>query len=164
MGLGKRKSRAPIGLSRRSIASVLSIGFVALSAGGWLGCGGAAAQGLSWFNFGQSGNDSPSYTTNRTDPDFVREWEANPPKGYATLAKANIEATKMAVRQYTMIVGKGGWSQIPEPPPKTPRDSLMQFGTTDPAVALLRARLAASGDLRSTNTCLLYTSPSPRDS
>lgn len=156
MGLGERKLKAGIGLlDRRRIASVLSIGFIAISAAGWPGSGGAAAQGFSWFNFG-SGNDTPSYTSNRTDPDFVREWEANPPKGYATLAKANIEATKMAVRQYTMIVGKGGWPQLPEPPPKTPRDSLMQSGTTDPAVALLRARLAASGDLRSANTTSSY--------
>jgi murein L,D-transpeptidase YcbB/YkuD len=46
-----------------------------------------------------------------------------------------------------MIVSKGGWSQSPEPPPKTPRNELMQFGVNNPSVSLLRARLVASHDL-----------------
>ncbi len=135
----------------RPIASALvGIGFIGLLVVSWAGSSGeAAAQGFGWLNFGPVGGDAgPTYSTNPTDPDFVREWEANPPKGFATLAKANIEATKMAIRQYLMIVSRGGWSQLPEPPNKTPRESLMQFGTTDATVAVLRARLAASGDLR----------------
>ncbi|MFA5956051.1 murein L,D-transpeptidase [Hyphomicrobium sp.] len=158
MPVGQPKYGAA-GRTGRKIASlVVGIGFVALSAAGWAGQGGAAAQSFGWINFGPVGNDAPgsSLSTNPTDPDFVREWEANPPKGFATLAKANIEATKMAVRQYLMIVSRGGWPTIPEPPNKTPRDSLMQYGTTDPSVAVLRARLTASGDLRSGNTTSTY--------
>jgi murein L,D-transpeptidase YcbB/YkuD len=143
-------------IARCAVALMAAIGFAVLSPAGWLGAGGAAAQSFGWINFGPLGNDTPSYSTNPTDPDFVREWEANPPKGYATLAKANVEATKMAIREYTMIVSKGGWVQLPVPPNKTPRDSLMQFGVTDPNVALLRARLAASRDLRSSDTTSNY--------
>jgi L,D-transpeptidase YcbB len=140
----------------RSLA--LMLGFVVMTAALAGGQNGAAAQSFGWLNFGPVGNDTPgsSLSTNPTDPDFVREWEANPPKGFATLAKANVEATKMAVRQYLMIVSQGGWPQIPVPPNKTPRDSLMQYGTTDPAVALLRARLAATGDLRGGNASSTY--------
>src|SRR5689334_22968081 len=131
----------------RSLA--LMLGFVVMTAALAGGQNGAAAQSFGWLNFGPVGNDTPgsSLSTNPTDPDFVREWEANPPKGFATLAKANVEATKMAIRIYTMIVANGGWPQLPIPPNKTPRDSLMQVGVTDPGVALLRARLAASRDL-----------------
>jgi L,D-transpeptidase YcbB len=123
----------------------------------WAGSGEANAQSFGWLNFGPTNGDSgPTYSTNPTDPEFVREWEANPPKGFGTLAKANVEATKMAIRQYLMIVSKGGWPQLPEPPAKTPRDSLMQFGMTDANVAILRARLAASGDLRGGNSNSTY--------
>ncbi len=146
------------GAARRIGALAVAGILFALSASGWMGPGRAAAQSFGWINFGPVGGDTPgsSYSTNPTDPDFVREWEANPPKGFGTLAKANIEATKMAVRQYLMIVSKGGWPQLPEPPNKTPRDSLMQFGTTDANVAVLRARLAASGDLRGGNPSSTY--------
>lgn len=140
------------------VSFALGAGLIAVSAAGWLGQGGAAAQSFGWINFGPTGNDgnTPSLSTNPTDPDFVREWEANPPKGFATLAKANVEAMKMAVRIYTMIVANGGWPQLPIPPNKTPRDSLMQFGVTDPNVALLRQRLAASRDLMSGNNSSTY--------
>jgi murein L,D-transpeptidase YcbB/YkuD len=147
------------GRSARTIATVAaSVGLLALFAGSWLGQGGANAQSFGWINFGPVGNDAPgsSLSTNPTDPDFVREWEANPAKGFATLAKANVEATKMAVREYLMIVSRGGWTALPVPPGKTARDSLLQFGTTDPSVAVLRARLAASRDLAGGNTTSTY--------
>ncbi|MFT3731397.1 MAG: L,D-transpeptidase family protein [Hyphomicrobium sp.] len=144
-------------IARAMASAGVALAIVAFSAADWTGQGGAAAQNFGWINFGpSSGDNTPSYSTNPTDPDFVREWEANPPKGFATLAKANIEATKMAIRQYLMIVSRGGWPQLPLPPNKAPRDSLMQYGTTDPAVSLLRARLLASGDLLGGNTSSNY--------
>ena len=153
-----RAARLILGTGTRSVRRLASLacGLAAICGPIWVSPNGAAAQSFGWLNFGSPSNDTPSYSTNPTDPDFVREWEANPPKGFATLAKANIEATKMAVRQYLMIVSQGGWPQLPVPPNKTPRDSLMQFGTTDPAVALLRARLTASGDLRGGNASSNY--------
>ena len=74
------------------------------------------------------------------DRQFVREWEAKPPKGFPTLAAANIEATKAAIRRYSEIVAKGGWPEVP--------DLQMETGTNHPAVATLRQRLTISGDLR----------------
>jgi murein L,D-transpeptidase YcbB/YkuD len=131
----------------------LALGFGMVLSAGFLGLGRAAAESTAWIHFGPTGGDGAGgVTTNTYDPDFVREWEANPPKGFATLAKANIEATKTAIKRYTDIVARGGWPQLPEPPAKVSRDSLLQYGITDPAVSLLRARLAASGDLADGDT------------
>lgn len=139
---------------RALLATVLVLGFIIVSGAGCLGFGRAAAQNTAMIQFGPVG-DGPG-TTNTYDPDFVREWEANPPKGYATLSKANIAATKLAVQRYTSIVAQGGWPQLPEPPNRTPRGSLLQYGITDPAVSLLRKRLAASGDLTDSDTSSTY--------
>jgi murein L,D-transpeptidase YcbB/YkuD len=139
---------------RALLATVLVLGFIIVSGAGCLGFGRAAAQSTAMIQFGPVG-DGPG-TTSTYDPDFVREWEANPPKGYATLSKANIAATKLAVQRYTSIVAQGGWPQLPEPPNRTPRDSLLQYGITDPAVSLLRKRLAASGDLTDSDTSSTY--------
>ncbi|MBN9246554.1 MAG: hypothetical protein J0I81_03730, partial [Hyphomicrobium sp.] len=71
MDRGKQKSGAAAGRSRGHLANILTIGFVALSVAGGL-VGDASAQSFGWFNFGPTGNDGPSYSTNRADPDFVR--------------------------------------------------------------------------------------------
>ena len=88
---------------------------------------------------------SSGYTDNyarpaATDRSFIKDWEANPPKGYATLAPENIVATKAAVGRYQAIVDKGGWVTVP--------DCQMQTGMAGPAVTALRQRLLASGDLK----------------
>lgn len=98
-----------------------------------------ANDGGSWFQLGP-----PSYGSSTYDRTFIREWEANPPKGYATLAAANIEATKAAIRRYEGIVKGGGWKPVPE--------VQLQAGATNPAVGLLRERLALSGDLKDEST------------
>jgi murein L,D-transpeptidase YcbB/YkuD len=139
---------------RALLATMLALAFIIASGAGCLGFGRAAAQNTAWIQFGPVGN-GPG-TTSAYDPDFVREWEANPPKGYATLSKANIAATKNAIQRYSNIVAQGGWPQLPEPPNKTPRDNLLQYGITDPAVGLLRKRLAASGDLSDSDTSSTY--------
>ena len=134
-------------LGRALLATALALVLVLVFSAGILGLSGAAAQSTASIQFGPTGDGPGTTTTNTYDPDFVREWEANPPKGFATLAKANVEATKVAIKRYTDIVARGGWPQLPEPAAKASRDSLLQFGITDPAVSLLRARLTASGDL-----------------
>ncbi|MGQ0673077.1 MAG: L,D-transpeptidase family protein [Hyphomicrobium sp.] len=73
------------------------------------------------------------------DREFVREWEANPPPGFATLAVPNIAATKDAIRRYEGIVATGGWETVPEEEVKP--------GDTQFVVGVLRRRLLASGDL-----------------
>ncbi|MEW5963805.1 MAG: L,D-transpeptidase family protein [Pseudomonadota bacterium] len=99
----------------------------------------SANDGGSWFQLGP-----PSYGSSSYDRTFIREWEANPPKGYPTLSTANIEATKVAIKRYEGIVKGGGWKPVPE--------VQMQAGATSAAVSLLRERLALSGDLRDEST------------
>jgi murein L,D-transpeptidase YcbB/YkuD len=98
-----------------------------------------AYDGPEWSPFRDS---SPSVlASNRTyEREFVREWEANPAKGFPTLSPANIVATKAAIKRYADVVKIGGWRPVP--------DVKMQSGTTDPAVAVLRQRLMLSGDLK----------------
>ena len=96
----------------------------------------ASAQDTAWFNFGPVGNGSSS----TYDREYIREWEINPPKGFATLSKSNVEPTKAAFKRYGDIVAKGGWAPIPE--------VQLQSGANDPAVKMLRTRLFLTGELR----------------
>ena len=79
-------------------------------------------------------------TGGSTDREFIKEWEGNPPPGFATLSQANVAATNAAIKRYTAIVANGGWSVVPEVE--------MRSGQTHFAVSVLRDRLAASGDLK----------------
>jgi L,D-transpeptidase YcbB len=140
-------------VGRALLTGAMALGLIVVTSVGILGLGRAEAQ----IQFGPTGN-GPGNTTDTYDREFVHEWESNPPKGYATLAKANVEATKQAIKRYTDIVAGGGWPQIPEPEGKISRDKLLQFG--NPAVSLLRARLTASGDLNdgdTTSTSFTYS-------
>jgi murein L,D-transpeptidase YcbB/YkuD len=74
------------------------------------------------------------------DHSFARQWEANPPKGFPTLAPENLAAMKVAIQRYTEIVERGGWPTLP--------DATLQTGDSGRGVELLRQRLRASGDLR----------------
>jgi murein L,D-transpeptidase YcbB/YkuD len=114
---------------------MIAAGFVALP--GLMGAlAPAQAQDTAWFNFG-----TPSYGTGSTyDREYIKEWEINPPKGFATISKSNVEPTKAAIKKYEEIVAAGGWPLVPE--------KQMQAGDTDEAVKLLRTRLFASGELR----------------
>lgn len=98
-----------------------------------------AAKAEDFFQqvFGGAGT-TPTSTTDRT---YIREWESNPPKGFATLSKANIEPTKAAVKLYTDIVAAGGWPSLPE-------DVQLQAGMTNPLVGQLRQRLIMSSDYK----------------
>jgi len=86
-------------------ATMLAAGLLFALALGGPGASPATAQ--DWIQFGPTGVP-PGGTTNTYDPDFIREWEANPPKGFATLSKANVEATKQAIKRYEAIVASGG--------------------------------------------------------
>jgi L,D-transpeptidase YcbB len=98
----------------------------------------AATDENSWPRFPGSAYGSQSEPTDR---EFIKEWEATPPKGYPTLSPANLVAMKAAIKRYTEIAAAGGWQAVPE-------DTQLQSGTSHPAVALLRQRLLLSGDLR----------------
>jgi len=97
----------------------------------------AAAQDLAARQF--DGGSAASSAADPADREFIREWEANPPKGYATLSAANIAATKQAIKKYQDIVARGGWRTLPS--------GDLRSGMGGAAVALLRERLRLSGDL-----------------
>jgi murein L,D-transpeptidase YcbB/YkuD len=75
-----------------------------------------------------------------SDREFIREWERSPAKGFPTLSPGNIGPIKAAIARYTAIAARGGWRRLP--------DAKLEQGTTHPAVAILRERLAASGELK----------------
>ncbi|MFP3921453.1 MAG: murein L,D-transpeptidase [Dichotomicrobium sp.] len=89
-----------------------------------------------WMQFGDKPGSSWSQPFDRS---FVRRWESQPRRGYATLSKENIEPTRDAIRRYSEIVSNGGWKRIP--------DVKLRAGVSDRAVAVLRQRLRISGDL-----------------
>jgi L,D-transpeptidase YcbB len=90
------------------------------------------------LRFGPVG-EGPAQYNSGYDRSFIKEWQQNPPKGYPTLSKANLEPTKAAVAKYEAIVAAGGFPTMPEVE--------LEPAATDPAVATLRQRLTASGDL-----------------
>jgi murein L,D-transpeptidase YcbB/YkuD len=101
-----------------------------------------ASEGNQWtYNFGQTAAAITAGGAQQTyDQSFAREWEANPPKGFPTLARENLNAMKEAIKRYTDIVAAGGWKPLP--------DVQLQPGNSGASVAILRERLKLSGDLR----------------
>jgi murein L,D-transpeptidase YcbB/YkuD len=79
-------------------------------------------------------------TYDYSEREFIKEWEANPPKGHPTLSRNNIAPLKAAIARYEAIVAKGGWRPLPE--------VKLEHGSSHAAVALLRQRLALSGELK----------------
>ncbi|MEL6297373.1 MAG: L,D-transpeptidase family protein [Pseudomonadota bacterium] len=92
----------------------------------------------SWNPFRSEG--ASSFARTSYDRNFVRRWEANPPRGYPTLGKANIAATKAAIARYGKIVKSGGWPRVPK--------VKLAAGSNGRAVAALHGRLLKSGHLR----------------
>jgi L,D-transpeptidase YcbB len=90
----------------------------------------------NWIQFSDESKSSWSQPFDRS---FVRRWESQPRRGYATLSEKNIRPTRAAIEQYKKIVADGGWKRIP--------DVKLRAGISDPAVAILRQRLSMSGDL-----------------
>jgi murein L,D-transpeptidase YcbB/YkuD len=90
-----------------------------------------------WLGFDQSGD---SWDQSPRDRSAAREQDAQPERGFPTLAKENINATKNAIKLYSDIVARGGWSQLPMVELST--------GMDHPAVVQLRRRLQANGDLQ----------------
>ena len=63
----------------------------ALIAGIFLLIGAAAPARSADCSSGRSAR-GPRTTTSGYDRSFIKEWQANPPKGYPTLSKANLAA------------------------------------------------------------------------
>lgn len=124
--VGGRRVAARIGTFSTAIASM------ALAAAAW------ASDGNNWIRFSSAGTDSGF--SQPYDRAFVREWEANPPRGFPTVSPSNIEPMKAAIKRYAQIVERGGWKTLP--------DGQLQAGMSGPSVAVLRERLLLSGDLK----------------
>ena len=137
-------SKIRLAASKTAFGEIASLIFGALLAAPAVilpGSAWAQSAETAFYQFGQPGQLPGSGST--YDREFIREWEANPPKGFATLSKSNIEPTKAAIKVYIDIVAKGGWAPVPE--------IQLQAGVKDAAVALLRTRLSISGDYREEN-------------
>ena len=119
--------------SMREARAVALAGAIAL-------VGSASLASAQDVQFGPVGEGAAAPGTAGFDRSFIREWQANPPKGFPTLSKANLAPTRQAVAQYTEIVAAGGFVAIPE--------IELEPGVTHDAVGLLHQRLAASGELR----------------
>ena len=87
-------------------------------------------------------NAAYATTAPQTNREFVRDWEASPPKGQPTFSSKNIAPLKAAIKRYQEIVEKGGWEPIPDFKGK------LSHGSSDAAVPFIRARLAAIGDIK----------------
>jgi len=123
--------------------SVLGIAVLALSAVAAIGSPGAALAydpTNSWINYALRGERAPSYEAQSYDRSFVREGEANPPRGYPTLSRDNIGPTKLAIKRYAQVVKNGDFPRVPA--------VQLQRGSSGAEVAVLRERLTLSGDLR----------------
>lgn len=94
------------------------------------------------------GDVQPAATANY-NRSFVRRWEANPPRGYPTLSRENIEPTKAAIKRYEEIVKDGGWDKLGE-------FNRLEVGMTNPNVRILHDHLIKSGDLRSASSFPSY--------
>lgn len=82
--------------------------------------------------------------------EFIKEYEVNPEKGAVTLSKANVAATKAAIKRYADIVAQGGWPTVPAVE--------MKPGDASFAAAILRDRLKASGEYNGSGTGEIYDS------
>jgi len=104
----------------------------------WTGQGQAQGSDKSWM---RAVVGASSYASNDlSDRELIKEWEANPEKGFATLSASNTIPMKAAIIRYTAIVAKGGWRSLP--------DVKLQPGSHHPAVAILRERLTMSGEMK----------------
>jgi murein L,D-transpeptidase YcbB/YkuD len=90
-----------------------------------------------WLGFDQSGDSGDQRSR---DSGSARDMEAQPERGFPTLARENVTATTSAIKQYAEIVARGGWAQLPE--------TELRTGISNPAVVQLRKRLQATGDLQ----------------
>ena len=117
----------------RRTAEAIAIGLLAST----VGAGPVVAAENSWPRFPGSSYGAQEAGNDR---EFIKEWEATPPKGYPTLSPANLAAMKAAIKRYSEIAAGGGWQPLP--------DVQLQSGMSDSAVVLLRQRLILSGDLR----------------
>jgi L,D-transpeptidase YcbB len=124
-------------MKHRGMTTIAAAAFL-VAANGFV----AQAQQMSstdddWLSFDQSGDSWEQSGRFGASP---QQWETQPERGFPTLAKENIAATKAAIRKYAEMVAQGGWPQLPMIELRT--------GMSHPAVVALRRRLLMEGDLQ----------------
>ena len=127
------------------IPKILQLTFALVAALILLTSAPAEAQEGDWLRWGSGNTTGGINASTGYDREFIREWEKNPPKGFPTVSAANIGPMTVAIKRYEEIVKAGGWQPIPDVKPMDGKS--LQPGQTSPAVALVAARLVASGDL-----------------
>jgi murein L,D-transpeptidase YcbB/YkuD len=123
---------------RRSLAGLRGVVTTVVALVGATGLARADGGHNGWMPF--PGGPGDSISAQPYDRAFVRNWEANPPRGFPTVSAANLAPTKAAIKRYAEIVERGGWKPLSE--------LQLQAGVADPAVIVLRDRLLLSGDLK----------------
>jgi murein L,D-transpeptidase YcbB/YkuD len=99
----------------------------------------AADDSTHWIRWpGQTYASGDQVTYNRQ---FMKQWEASPPKGFPTLGAENLGAMKSAIKRYGDIVQRGGFPVLQE------KIGKLSLGMLSPHVATLKQRLELSGDL-----------------
>lgn len=88
-----------------------------------------------WLKFDRNDAWNPGFDRSSAD-----QAEAERSLGYPTLSPENIDHMKAVIKRYASIVERGGWNRLPL--------TKLHVGMTHPAVAALRQRLRAEGDLR----------------
>src|SRR5262245_36379389 len=103
-------------MERRRVSSLRARRFGRLLASAIALCTASAYALAQDIQFGPRGDrpSSSSRTDATYDREFVKEWQTNPPKGFPTLSKANVAATKAAVDRYTQIAEAGGFIPLPD--------------------------------------------------
>lgn len=87
-----------------------------------------------WLKFDGAENWSPGF-----DRSFATQPEEELSAGYPTLSPDNFDPMRAVIKRYADIVARGGWPMLPA--------LELRVGTTNRAVAILRQRLQAEGDL-----------------
>ncbi len=91
-----------------------------------------------WLGFDQSGDAFDQ--SGRAPTAREAETQPQPERGFPTLSRENVTATRNIIKQYAELVTRGGWATLPPIELRT--------GMSHPAVVQLRKRLQSTGDLQ----------------
>jgi len=138
-----RKNLIAMELSNRTASSLIS----GRAWGTWLAAALAwvVVAGMPHSGYGQSGEPAFQYLGGNGSEwsdgfDSASTGAADVRTSTPILSSAIVDASQIAIAQYSDIVARGGW-------PVVPAGKALGLGVRDPAVITLRQRLAISGDL-----------------
>jgi L,D-transpeptidase YcbB len=130
-------------MNRRQLRNESRRGFLRLA-----GAGAALAASKAWAETAQPVDPLESLIESNQNGEFNQSYDSAsrtihmPKSSLPTLSASTVQTTEAAIARYEQLVADGGWPQISS-------DERLRLGMRNPAVAALRARLVASGDLDS---------------